>query len=281
METTPHKSHILQNSIRHNLSLSAAFIKTPRGPNDPGKGSNWTIVPDKKEELVTALEKQKRRNGTRRSSGPSSPAMRGTITNTLDSSQTYAQSSNDGLIGSPANRTPPLSTYPLTAPVSYTPSRGPRLATHDQQPAQPAFSDDPSPLPTRRPPGRNLGGLGSSPTLTSGSWTTDHHANPMVTPVPRPYNLNLPLPNTVKPPTSHMQESSPAPFWKFTDQAESTPARWPGEISPTKANALQSSSPPPAVPNGIESPTRGRGTLPAINRGVETEDEEGGFDLAR
>lgn len=277
----PRISHILQNSIRHNLSLSTAFKKTPRGPNDPGKGSNWAIVPDKKEELVTALEKQKRRQNTRRSSGPSSPAIRGPSTNTLDSSQPYAQSSNDGLKASPSSRTPPLSSYPITAQESYTPSRGPQLSAYDKQQPLPVLSDNPSPLPTRRAPGRNIVGLGSSPTLTSGSWTNDHHTNPMMTPAPRPYNLNLPLPNTVKPPTSHMQESSPAPFWKFTDQAESTPARWPGETSPLKTNTLQSSSPPPAVLNGAESPTRGRGVLPITNRGVDTDDEEGGFDLAR
>lgn len=180
------------------------------------------------------------------------------------------------------NRTPPLSSYPLTAQESYTPSRGPKLGAYDKQQALPVLSDDPSPLPARRPHVRNIGGLNSSPTLTSGAWMNDPQVNPMMTPAPRQHNLNLPLPNTVKIPTSHMQESSPAPFWRFTEQAGSTPARWPGEISPLKAVALQSSSPPPAAAIGSESPTRARGVLPpTINRVVEPEDEDGGFDLAR
>ncbi|TNY23160.1 hypothetical protein DMC30DRAFT_331870, partial [Rhodotorula diobovata] len=41
-----------QNSIRHNLSLNQCFIKTARGPDNPGKGCLWAIKPGTEDQFV-------------------------------------------------------------------------------------------------------------------------------------------------------------------------------------------------------------------------------------
>lgn len=217
------------------------------------------------------------KSGARPSSAPSSPAIQDhSVAFASSSSQPYAPTSNDKVKLSPTRVTPPIASYPPTAQESYTPSRGPHLPGYEHSDRLPILSDDPSPLPHRFPRSRLAPQTGSSPTLTSGGWMLE--GRPMMTPAPRQHNLNLPLPNTAKLPTSHMPDSSPAPFWKYNDHSLSTPAKWP-EISPLKAGPQSSS--PPAPMNGNESPSRKRGIDSlSISRIVESE-EDGGIDLAR
>ena len=211
----------------------------------------WILVPEHRETTLALATKNASKGGGRVSSTPGTPA---------------GGSKSGGFLPPPANgkktspidrNTPPLSSYPPAQQESYTPTRGPQMPIYGPtQGGLPVLSDESSPMPRRRP-NRHLTAMDSSPTLTSGAWA---HDGPMMrTPAPRPYNLNMPQPNTVKLPTSHLADSSPAPFWRF-ENIGSTPAPFWPDISPVKngtgdGTAMQSSSPPP-VANGAESPTR-------------------------
>lgn len=242
--------------------------------------------------MIAGVAKHLKKTNVMRSSAPNSPSASANAHVPIRYApqappQPYSSESNaesNGIVKtSSPGHSPPLAPYPI-ARESYTPSRGSRftaLSNHEHSHGLPQLSDDPSPLPIRR---NNLkaGITDSSPVLTSGFME-----NSMMTPAPRKYNLNAPLPNTVKLPTSHMPDSSPAPFWKYGSGSllGSTPAKWP-ELSPLKAGGtLQSSSPPPEAMNGnaIESPTRGRGGRPGTTEfsSQNVDDDEGEIDILR
>ena len=241
----------------------------------------WILVPEHRASTLALASKNASKGGGRVSSAPGTPAGG-------SKSGGFLPPPMNGMKTSPNDRsTPPLSSYPTAQQESYTPTRGPQMPIYGPtQGGLPVLSDETSPIPRRRPNG-HFTAADSSPTLTS-AWA--HDAPMLRTPAPQAHNLNMPQPNTIKLPTSHLANSSPAPFWRWED-TNGTPARpWP-EISPVKNGtgngiAMQSSSPPPTA-HEAESPTRkarppvGPYGPTAYGGNGMKDDEDGEIDITR
>ncbi|KAL9612283.1 MAG: hypothetical protein Q9167_003106 [Letrouitia subvulpina] len=268
-----------QNSIRHNLSLNAAFEKIPRGSGEPGKGNNWRIKDDKRDELIANVAKAMKKGYVRPSSGSTSPTNREEPFKKANIAAEALSSENNAVRASSIAGSPPRLPS-VTNQESTTPSRDSRVATlgNRESPSNlPAFwGDDPSPTQSQRQIARTYA-PGSSPLLNTGIY----RHSPFMTPLPRQHNLRAPLPNTARLPTSHMADSSPAPFWRYGQDVAGTPAQWPAESSPLKRVDLPSSSPAPSLANGNESPSRGRGGPQVQSAGESDADEDGAIDILK
>ncbi|KAL9115008.1 MAG: hypothetical protein Q9227_001252 [Pyrenula ochraceoflavens] len=275
----------LQNSIRHNLSLSKAFEKVPRKTNEPGKGMKWRVVPEFRDEQLKKLR------GKTAASGPNSPAtgnvnpnFRGPNGQPLGYDSSYAgqfqlnesQANRQGQTSSqiPVTNSPPRSS--TQAHDTWTPERGGNgLRRTSDGNEDLGFGDSPVPLDSKPRP--TFTRPAQSPPTLSSSYLDTPYRNPHSTRTPAPVRQNVQLapPSTLVAPSKFMPESSPAGPGSFPFYMKgfgSTPAGPPlPEISPLKRDPddedhrdLMSSSPPPADSG---SPSKKARATPVLTTG--------------
>ncbi|XP_037903184.1 forkhead box protein G1-like [Hermetia illucens] len=80
-----------QNAIRHNLSVSEYFIRTPRGYDEPGRGGYWSLSPIGKQLFIG--------DDTGRLRQPAAPPMNYHFTTVPPMQQVAYQCGNCGLVG--------------------------------------------------------------------------------------------------------------------------------------------------------------------------------------
>lgn len=278
-----------QNSIRHNLSLNKAFTKIARRTDEPGKGMKWVIAPEEFDTFV-----QQGMKGCRRPAPL--PATQSTLGSPISPLRPVRTGANG--IKVDEDLTPPMHPYqplyPPGPPEAFTPDRAKasRIGLGIAGEAANASSGPEFDLPARSTPRNGMTFLsqaaGSPPALYVHD---DDRVGPLDTPFPLRPSQRLAPPSTLKRPSDFIQFSSPAPFWKMEGLVGSTPFK-PYEFSPIKtpfsaslkkaedaaetkveetkresssreggerkSPMIQSSSPPPRLGGGAESPTLSR-----------------------
>jgi hypothetical protein len=233
----------------------------------------WQIKPDYVDEMSRNCQRAGR--GGQRGSPGGSPGGMGLLAR---SSKDLGDSSAQRTKRSPRSGSPPLSSYPSSAP-QFTPDRRGQL--------QDDLPGDGSPLPRHRRSHGNTFGLSDnapgSPVLSSSY--QQEEGNSFVTPAPHRVHPRLAPPSTAQRPSQHMPTSSPAPFWRYAEFG-STPMKAPAfDLSPAKdSNAPAgppSSSPAPARKSAAASPSRNGPVKQEVASVEDIEEEDQGFDLTR
>ncbi|XP_077166435.1 hepatocyte nuclear factor 3-beta isoform X2 [Paroedura picta] len=111
-----------QNSIRHSLSFNDCFLKVPRSPDKPGKGSFWTLHPDSGNMFENGcyLRRQKRFKCDKPPPGPKQQQQQ--------QQQQQPRGASPASAGTPSGhnkKAPSQSLPPPPPPERDLPSRGP------------------------------------------------------------------------------------------------------------------------------------------------------------
>ncbi|KAL9055577.1 MAG: hypothetical protein Q9162_003474 [Coniocarpon cinnabarinum] len=242
-----------QNSIRHNLSLNRNFEKVARRTDEPGKGMKWQIVPEHRDEYLKkglSQAQHGRKSYPRTSSGPNSPSKDPTSAGAWPTSdgpeaKEFKQSANIFNLKNSPGSTPPMSHYPL-AKQAYTPERGGNILTKlsKEEGSSPikglGLGASPFPFSVKKDRWNGLteaaaAGSPGGPRVPLGSDMIDSMQTPLITKT----KPNLAPPSTARLPSQYMALSSPAPFWKFNDFNQSSPAKPVMGISPVKEPKLE------------------------------------------
>ncbi|XP_013775054.1 silk gland factor 1-like [Limulus polyphemus] len=101
-----------QNSIRHSLSFNDCFVKVPRTPDKPGKGSFWTLHPDSGNMFENGcyLRRQKRFKCEKTEFSRKVPKA------TQDSQSNHHQQSQDCSSSSPSIKSANSTAFPADSP---------------------------------------------------------------------------------------------------------------------------------------------------------------------
>ena len=245
-----------QNSIRHNLSLNKNFEKVARRTDEPGKGMKWQIVPDHRDEYLKkglSHAQHGRKANTRTSSIPNSPSKEfasngGWPTSDAPGSadmKDLKTNTNVFAIKNSPGSTPPVSHYPI-AKQAFTPDRAGNILAKigKDEGSSPikglGIGTSPFPFSAKKDTWNGLteaaaAGSPGGPRIPFGSDMIESMQTPLFTKT----KPNLAPPSTARLPSQYMTLSSPAPFWKFNDFNNSSPAKPMLGGSPAKDSKIE------------------------------------------
>lgn len=127
-----------QNSLRHNLSFNDCFIKIPRRPDRPGKGSYWTLHPLCGDMFENGSFLRRRKRFKLHLRAPSSHHI-AQLKSSLENAAAFIQQQKFSSVGSsrPSTQKQPFTIENIIAPDSKSSPASPPLPV--LQPSPPSF----------------------------------------------------------------------------------------------------------------------------------------------